>query len=120
VALASDFQQIVDQLPGDWTDLQLDLRIDDEDRYIEAAVIVAQCNAQAYSNHDWHWRILCAHEFGHAAAAPTVHGVLSQPDSGGVSGELVVRQVREGRVEVVPMWGRGESVRREFTQRRAQ
>jgi hypothetical protein len=120
VALASDFQRTVGELPGDWTDLQLDVRIADEDRYIEAAVIVAQCNAQAYSRHDWHWRILCAHEFGHAAAAPTVHGVFLQLDAAGIRGEFAVRQVREGRVEVVPMWGRGESVRREFVQRRAQ
>ena len=46
---------------------RVDLRIDDEGRYIEAAVIVAQCNAQPYSRHDWHWRILCAHSFGQGA-----------------------------------------------------
>jgi hypothetical protein len=106
VSLAADFEQIVDALPRDWTDLELDLRIADESRYVEAAVILSQCNAQGYSQHDWHWRIRCAHEFGHAASAQTVHGVLGQ--------------VREGRVEVVPMWGRTESVRREFAQRRAQ
>ena len=120
VPLATDFKRIVDELPRDWTDLELDLRIADESRYVEAAVILAQCNAQGYSRHDWHWRIRCAHEFGHAAAAPTVHGVLLQLDSAGIRGELAVRQVREGRVEVVPMWGRPESVRREFAQRRAQ
>ena len=111
---------IVDSLPGDWTDLELDLRIDDESRYVEAAVIVAQCNAQPYSRHDWHWRLLVAHEFGHAAAAPTVHGVLRQLDRAGITGELALREVREGRVEVVPMWGRPESVREEFAKRRAQ
>ncbi len=120
VPLAQEFNRIVDALPRDWTALELDLRIADERRYVEAAVIVAQCNAQGYSRHDWHWRIRCAHEFGHAAAAPTVHGVLLQLDSAGIHGEMAVRQVREGRVEVVPMWGRGESVRREFVQRRAQ
>jgi len=120
VPLASDFQRIVDALPRDWTDLECDLRIADERRYVDAAVILAHCNAPAYSRHDWHWLIRCAHEFGHAAAAPTVHGVLLQLDSAGIRGELAVRQVREGRVEVVPMWGRSESVRREFAQRRAQ
>ena len=49
-----------------------------------------------------------------------MHGVLLQLDSAGIRGEMAVRQVREGRVEVVPMWGRAESVRREFAQRRAQ
>ena len=84
------FKAIVDSLPGDWTDLQLDLRIDDESRYVEAAVIVAQCNAQPYSRHDWHWRLLVAHEFGHAAAAQTVRGVLTQLDASGIAGELAL------------------------------
>jgi hypothetical protein len=120
VSLASDFKRIVDELPRDWTDLELDLRIADETRYVEAAVILSQVNAQGYSHHDWHWLIRCAHEFGHAAAAQTVRGVFSQLDTAGIGGELAMRQVREGRVEVVPMWGRSESVRREFAARRAQ
>ena len=118
--LASDFKKIVDSLPSDWTDLELDLRIADESRYVQAAVILSACNAQPYSRADWHWRLLCAHEFGHAAAAPTVHGVLTLLDDAGIEGELALREVREGRVEVVPMWGRPESVRREFAKRRAQ
>jgi len=120
VALASNFKSIVDSLPRDWTDLELDLRIADERRYVQAAVILAACNAQPYSRSDWHWRLLVAHEFGHAAAAPTVHGVLKLLDDAGIDGELALREVREGRVEVVPMWGRPESVRREFAKRRAQ
>ena len=120
MALAETFQRIVDSLPSDWTDLSLDLRIDDEGRYVEAAVILAQINAQPYSKHDWHWRLPVAHTFGHAAAAETVAGVLRQLGEAGITGELALRGVREGRVEVVPMWGRPESVRREFAKRRAQ
>jgi hypothetical protein len=120
MALADDFERVLRSLPQDWTDLELDLRIADEGRYVEAAVLLAQCNAQPYSRHDWHWRIVCAHAFGHAAAPETVLGVLGQLDSAGVEGELALREVREGRVEVVPMWGRPESVREEFARRRAQ
>jgi hypothetical protein len=120
VGLADNFQAIVDSLPRDWTDLELDLRIADEDRYVEAAVILAQCNAQPYSRHDWHWRLICSHEFGHAAAAETVHGVSRQLDEAGIEGELALREVREGRVEIVQMWGRPESARREFARRRSQ
>jgi hypothetical protein len=120
MALADTFQQIVDSLPGDWTDLELDLRIADLERYVEAAVMLAACNAQPYSRRDWHWRLIVAHRFGHAAAAPTVHGVLGQLDEAGIGGELALREVRQGRVEVVPMWGRTESVRQEFAKRRAQ
>jgi len=120
VPLADTFATIVDSLPSDWTDLELDLRIFEEERYVEAAVIVAQCNGQPYSRYEWHWRLLVAHGFGHAAAAETVRGVLGQLDRDGITGELALREVRQGRVEFVPMWGRPESVRQEFARRRAQ
>src|ERR671936_1253209 len=120
MGLADTFQQIVDSLPDDWTDLELDLRIDDESRYIDAAVYLVTCNAQPYSKHDWHWRLLVAHRFGHAAAAQTVHGALKLLDDAGIEGEMAVRESRTGRVEVTPMWGRTESVRQEFARIRAQ
>jgi hypothetical protein len=118
VPLADDFQQVLDSLPSDWTDLELDLRIEDENQYIDTAVALSQVNAQPYSKADWHWRLLVAHSFGHAAAAQTVKGVLEKLDAEGVSGEMRLREVREGRAEVVQMWGRPESVREEFRQRR--
>jgi hypothetical protein len=117
--LADDFQAILDALPSDWTDLELDLRVE-EDRYIDAASLLVTCNAQPYSNHDWHFRIIVAHQFGHAAAAPVVHGTLKLLDDAGILGELVLREVREGRVEVIQDWGRPESFRREFRRIRAQ
>jgi hypothetical protein len=120
MGLADTFQQVVESLPDDWTDLELDLRIHDETRYIDAAVYLVTCNAQPYSRHDWHWRLLVAHRFGHAAAAPAVHGTLKLLDDAGITGELAVREARSGRVEVVQMWGRPESVRQEFKRIRAQ
>jgi hypothetical protein len=117
--LAAEFQEIVDSLPSDWTDLEFDLRVE-EARYIDAATIVAQVNAQPYSHHDWHWRIMVAHQFGHAAAAPAVHGTLKLLDDTGIRGELVLRELRTGRVETTQMWGRPESVRQEFRRLRAQ
>ena len=119
MGLVDDFQEIVDSLPSDWTDLELDLRVD-ESRYIDAATLVVQVNAQPYSHHDWHWRIMVAHQFGHAAAAPPTHGTLKLLDDLGIAGELVLRELRTGRVETTQMWGRPESVRREFSRRRSQ
>jgi hypothetical protein len=118
VALADTFAEIVDSLPEDWTDMEVDLRIFDESRYVEAAVILSQVNAQPYSKADWHWRLLIAHSFGHAAAAETVQGTLGLLDREEIAGEMRVSDVREGRAEVVQMWGRPESVRREFRSRR--
>ena len=120
MGLAHDFAEIVESLPDDWTDLEIDLRIADESRYVEAASYLVTCNAQPYSRHDWHWRLLIAHRFGHAAAAPTVHGTLSLLDDAGIAGELALRELRSGRVEVVQMWGRPYSVRDEFRKLRAQ
>ncbi len=120
VALAEDFQRIVDSLPPDWTQLELDLRIQDEERYIETATLLTQINAMPYSQHDWHWRLRVAHEFGHAAAAQTTRGTLALLDRERIEGELVVREARSGRVEVREMWGRPESVRQEFARRRSQ
>ncbi len=114
MALAESFQEILDSLPDDWTDLALDLRLPDEQRYIDAAVILTQVNAQPYSKADWHWRILVAHTFGHAAAAETVKGTLALLDQEGIEAEMVLRDFREGRAEVMQMWGRPESVRQQF------
>lgn len=119
MSFAADFGQVLASLPSDWTDLEVDLRIDDESRYIDTAVALSRVNAQPYSEADWDWRLLVAHSFGHAAAAETVAGVLETLDEEGVTGEMQVREVREGRAEVVQMWGRPESVREEFRQRRA-
>ena len=96
MALADSFQEVVDSLPDDWTDLELDLRIFDEERYIDAAVLLTQVNAQPYSRADWHFRL-----------------------REGIDGEIVIRDVHEGRAEVVQMWGRPESVRRDFRRRRS-
>jgi hypothetical protein len=119
VALAQDFQEVVDTLPDDWTDLSLDLRIADESRYVDAALMLSQVNAQPYSRAEWHWRINVAHRFGHAAAAETVRGVLTKLDGEGISGELRVRDAQEGRAEIREWWGRPDSARREFLRRRS-
>ena len=119
MALADTFQEIVDSLPSDWTDLEFDLRVH-EDRYIDAATLLVTCNAQPYSMHDWHWRLLVAHRFGHAASAPTTHGTLKLLDDAGIAGELVLREVRQGRVETIQQWGRPESWRQEFRRLRSQ
>ena len=118
MALADQFQEILDSLPDDWTGLTLDMRLPDEERYIDAATILTQINAQPYSKADWHWRLNVAHTFGHAAAAPTVKGTLALLDQEGIEAELILRDFREGRAEVKQMWGRPESVRRQFRQSR--
>ena len=122
MSLVADFTQILDSLPPDWTDLEVDMRIGDASQYVDTAVALSQVNAQVYQHpldEEWQWRLLVAQSFGHAAAAETVMGILEKLDAEGVAGELRVAEVREGRSEVVQMWGRPESVREEFRQRRS-
>jgi len=120
MALADEFQAVIDGLPPDWTQLELDLRIFDETRYVDAASFLVQINAMPYSKAEWHWRLRVAHEFGHAAAPETTRATLALLDEQGMEGELAVREARSGRVEVTQMWGRPESVREEFRRRRSQ
>ena len=120
MSLLEAFNEMLAPLPDDWTDLEFDLRIFDETRYVDAAIVLVSCNAQPYSKSDWHWHILVAHRFGHAASVPAVQLAMKLLDEGGLDGELAMRDVRTGRAEVVQMWGRTESVRQEFKQIRAQ
>ena len=121
MALADDFQAVVDSLPPDWTQLELDLRIFDEDRYVEAATLLVQINAMPYSRA----RLALAPARRRTSSATPrrrrpSRGTLALLDDLGIDGELVLREARTGRVEVTQMWGRPESVRQEFRQRRAQ
>jgi len=120
MSLAETFDAYLAPLPDDWTDLEFDLRIYDETRYVDAAIILVTCNAQPYSKSDWHWRLIVAHRFGHAASVSAVELALKLLDDAGIEGELVQRDVRTGRAEVMQMWGRTESVRQEFRKLRAQ
>ena len=49
MGLADDFQEVLDSLPDDWTDIVCDLRLTDEGQYIDAAVLMTMINAQPYS-----------------------------------------------------------------------
>src|SRR3954454_14669181 len=120
MALAETFQEVVDALPDDWTDLTVDLRILDEDRYVDATVYLVQCNPQPYSKYDWHWRIHVSHRFVHSTSLQTVHGTVRLLEEAVIEGEMRVRDARAGRAEIVQMWGRPESVRQEFRRIRAQ
>ena len=119
MALADDFQRIVDSLPPDWTQLELDLRIDDEDRYIETATLLTQINAMPYSRHDWHWRLRVATSSG-TRPPPRRCTARSRCSTRSGSPASWWRARRARAASRSPqMWGRPESVREEFRRRRA-
>ena len=117
--LADEFQELLDALPSDWTDLELDLRVQ-EDRYIDAAhaagdvqrpaVFAPRLALPSHRRPPVRARGGGRDRPGHAALL----------DEAGIAGELVLREVRDGRVETVQMWGRPESVRQEFRRIRSQ
>ena len=122
MALAETFKQVVDSLPDDWTDLELDLRIHDERRYIDAAVYLTACQRAE----------LLPPPRGLALAAdrgaplrprrgarggPGRHwGCSTTPASPASWARVRARGAGRGR----PWWGRPESVRRDFRRLRAQ
>ena len=120
MALAEDFQEVLDSLPGDWTDIVCDLRLADEDRYIDAAVLLTHGQRPAVLE----GRLALPHQRRPLRSATPRPPRRSRERSScstseGIEGELIVRDFHEGRAEVVQMWGRPESVRREFRARRA-
>ena len=119
MALAEDFQRMLDALPPDWTDLEIDLRIDDEEPLHRLGRRPQPGQRPALLAGRVALAAAIAHSFGHAAAAESVKGVLTKLDLEGTTGEMRVAEVREGRSEAVQMWGRPESVREEFRQRRS-
>ena len=97
MALADTFQEIVDSLPDDWTDLELDLRIFDEQRYIDAATFLRHLQRAALLRA----RLALADPLSPTASAtrrraPAVHRALKLLDEAGIDGEIAVREVRTG------------------------
>ena len=117
--LAEEFNEILDALPADWTDLALDLRVQ-EDRYIDAASLMVTCNAQptrtTTGTSTSSSRTSSGTPRRHPWCARDPEAARRRRDRG----RLVLREVREGRVEVTQMWGRPESVRQEFRRIRSQ
>ena len=113
--LADDFQQILDALPPDWTDLEVDLRIDDESQYVDSAVALSQVNAQVYRTRGPGGTGACSSPT--ASATPPRRrpstGVLAKLDADGVdrrdAGRRGARGPLRGRADVGPA---GERARR--------
>lgn len=116
--LESTLDQITDSLPDDWSGLEIEVGIDDLERYVEAAVFMAECNGQPHSGSQWQWRVQIARNHGHATDIETLRAVLSKLDQAEIEGRVSLLDVREGRSEVFNGWGRTENVRQEFQARR--
>ena len=119
MGLAEAFQEIVDSLPDDWTDLEIDLRLVDEERYIDAAVLLDPGQRAALLEGGLALAIAGRPPLRPRRGGRDREGNARPARPEGIEGEMVVREVREGRAEVVQMWGRPESVRREFRRSRS-
>ena len=97
MAMADTFSEMVDSLPDDWTDLELDLRISDEERYIEAATYLVHVQRPA----------VLASTTGTGGSSSRIASATPPPrpastarcallDEAGIDGELAVRETRIG------------------------
>ena len=105
MALADTFQEIVDSLPDDWTDLEFDLRILDERRYVDASLMLVPVQPAALLQA----RLALARARRPPLRArrrrcPPCTTSLKLLDEAEIAGELAVREVRErprrGRADV--------------------
>ncbi len=90
-------------MPPDWTDLEVDLRIDDERRYVDSAVALEpgqrRRSTREPSGTGGCWSPTAS---ATRAAAETVEGVLAKLDARRRRRRAAAsREVREGRSEVV-------------------
>jgi hypothetical protein len=120
MALADTFKQILDSLPDDWAFMDIDVRIFDETRYIEAATYMVQVNPQPTPSTTGTGTSTSRTATATAPRPRRCTGRSRCSTRRASQGELKVRNVRVGRAEVEPMWGRPESVRQEFRKIRAQ
>ena len=107
MGLADTFQQIVDSLPDDWTDLELDLR----DRRRVALRRSRDCPRRRATRSPTRTTTGTG-----ACSSPTASATpprrrpctarCSCSTRPGIDGELALREMRSGRVEVTQMWGR--------------
>ena len=105
MAVADDFQAVLDTPPPDWTQLELDLRIWDETATSTWPLLV-QINAMPYSQHDWHWRLRARASSARRRRADRARhaGADRRPGHRGRAG--AARGAQRG-AEVTQMWGAG-------------
>ena len=120
MGLAADFEQVLDALPSDWTDLEVDLRIDDESRYVDTAVALSRSTPGPTRRRTGTGACWSPKLRPRRRAPRRLLGVLETPRRGrrrrrASCGARGARGPRRGRADV----GRPESVREEFRQRRA-
>ena len=120
MGLAETFQGVVDSLPDDWTDLELDLRIADESRYVDAAIYLATCNARptpSTTGTGACWSPTASVTRRRRPPCTARCGCSTTPAS---RASWCCASSARVASEVTQMWGRPYSVRDEFRRLRAQ
>ncbi len=86
-ALAGAWEARVAGLPGDWSDLYLDLALTSTDHLEPAALLLAPVNPARYGG-ELGFRFRCARRFGYGASPGMVKRCLERLDEAGIRGEI--------------------------------
>jgi hypothetical protein len=85
-SLAPAWQELVDGLPEDWSDLYCELQLDSTDYLEPAALRTAPLNPARTAEATFGFR--CARRFGYGAAPEMVQRCLERLDEAGITGEV--------------------------------
>lgn len=89
--LVQQWDEIVALEPGDWENLFVELRLDDDDRMEDAALHL--CSLNPWHGESWRsgWlRFRVARSFGYGADDALARAMLAKCDSRGIAGTLTV------------------------------
>jgi hypothetical protein len=95
VSHVAEFDQLLAELPQDWSFFECYVGLDDPTRLAEARVALSRANARPlYGQGDHDFAITVAHAAGRGARAGVVRSALKLLDDLGVGGRTWVGEVR--------------------------
>jgi hypothetical protein len=87
-SLAAEWEEALEVLPSDWSDLVVDLELDSSADLDRGAVLCAPINPSATRSGKPGFRFRCANRYGYGASAGMVGRCLARLDEAGITGRV--------------------------------
>jgi hypothetical protein len=110
--LAASWQQLVAELPPDWSDIYGEVELTSSDHLAPAALLLSPLNP-ARDGKRFAFRFRCSHTFGYGTAEPMVRRCLGRLDETGIPGRVrIVRALSDTKPVATqgPVWYSGGKV----------
>ncbi|MCW2950295.1 MAG: hypothetical protein JWN41_1308 [Thermoleophilia bacterium] len=104
MALATEFQQLIDDQAPDWSDMLFELRLDNELTFDQARLLMAPAQLQRKAGERFLFAFRVSRVRGYGAHAPLVASCLAKLDAANITGELDLTRVLHS---VEPNWTQG-------------